>query len=166
MNSETSSLKAGFIFHPSPFTLHLSSFHPLQMVLPWPITGPIFPFEKLIPILGTFINFTIQSVRIISKRTLREFWQINPSTEQSLKSWHKEVSLADWKSPTDVRADFTSASILQAGRVVFNIQGNRYRLIVRINYEFGIVWVRFVGTHADYDRIDANKIWNDKTHPY
>ena len=78
--------------------------------------------------------------------------------EQSLRSWYREASQANWRSPTDIRVVYPTASVLQAGRVVFNIQGNRYRLIVRINYDFGIVWIRFVGTHAEYDRIDANII--------
>ena len=78
--------------------------------------------------------------------------------EHSLRSWYREASQASWKSPVDVRSLYPLASVLQSGRIVFNIQGNRYRLIVKINYDFGIVWIRFVGTHADYDKIDANTI--------
>lgn len=78
--------------------------------------------------------------------------------EHSLRAWYREASQAYWKSPVDVRSLYPLASVLQSGRIVFNIQGNRYRLIVRINYDFGIVWIRFVGTHADYDRIEANTI--------
>jgi mRNA interferase HigB len=97
-------------------------------------------------------------LRIIAKRTLRDFWLQHPNTEQALRSWYKEASQSEWRSPAEIKSMYPAASVLTGGRVVFNIQGNRFRLIVRINYRFGIVWIRFIGDHTDYDRIDANTI--------
>lgn len=97
-------------------------------------------------------------MRIIAKKTLREFWIKHKDCEQQLKAWHHEASTAKWKGPNDIKLDYPSASILQDNRVVFNIKGNAYRLIVRINYSIAIVWVRFVGTHAQYDKINALKV--------
>ena len=99
-------------------------------------------------------------MRIIARKTLRVFWE-RPrcaDAEQPLKAWFREVQLADWASPAEVKAQFRSASILKAGRVVFNIAGNKYRLIVRINYPYRVVYIRFVGTHEEYDTIDANEV--------
>ena len=97
-------------------------------------------------------------MRIISKKILRDFCEKNPTVEQQLKFWHKETCNSEWKNAHDVKRDFPSASILRDQRVVFNIKGNGYRLIVRINYSYQMVWIRFVGTHAEYDQIDALKI--------
>jgi mRNA interferase HigB len=97
-------------------------------------------------------------VRIISRKTLREFWEKHKDCEQQLKSWYKEAEEAYWKSPKDIKKDYPSASILADNRVVFNIKGNTYRLIVKINYDYGMVWIRFAGTHAEYDKINAEKI--------
>jgi mRNA interferase HigB len=97
-------------------------------------------------------------VRVISKRILRDFWEKHADTEQQLKSWYNEAEQADWKSPIDIKKDYPSASILVDNRMVFNIKGNNYRLIVKINYKYGIVWIRFVGTHSEYDKVDATKI--------
>ncbi len=97
-------------------------------------------------------------MRIISKKTLREFWVKHTDSEQQLKAWYQEVNTADWKNPKRIKKEYPSASFLADNRVVFNIKGNTYRLIVKINYEYRIVWVRFIGTHAEYDKIDATKI--------
>lgn len=97
-------------------------------------------------------------MRVISKKTLREFWAKHADSEQSLKAWFHEASKAKWKGPWDIKREYPSASILQNNRVVFNIKGNKYRLIVRINYKYHAVWIRFIGTHAQYDKIDSNKI--------
>ena len=97
-------------------------------------------------------------MRVISKKILREFWEKHSDSEQQLKSWFQETSNAEWNSPNDIKIEYPSASILSNNRVVFNIKGNKYRLIVRINYDYKMSWIRFVGTHADYDKIDANKI--------
>ena len=97
-------------------------------------------------------------MRVIAKRTLREFWGKHADSEQPLKSWFHEAGNAQWMSPNDLKKDYPSASILEDNRVVFNIKGNKYRLIVKINYEFQIIWIRFIGSHADYDKIDATKV--------
>jgi mRNA interferase HigB len=94
-------------------------------------------------------------VRVIARRTLREFWITHADAMEPLKAWHAIVSRADWKGPADVKAVFGNASIVAHNRVVFNIKGNDYRLVARFAYGFGRCWVRFVGTHAEYDRIDA-----------
>ncbi|MBS9524391.1 type II toxin-antitoxin system HigB family toxin [Litoribacter alkaliphilus] len=97
-------------------------------------------------------------MKVISKKPLKEFWLKNPETESQLKSWFKEVSKATWESPADIKQDYTKASILKGGRVVFNICGNRYRLIVEINFMRQWVFIRFIGTHKDYDKLDAQTI--------
>ncbi|MBX0335380.1 type II toxin-antitoxin system HigB family toxin [Pontibacter sp. HSC-14F20] len=97
-------------------------------------------------------------MRVIAKRTLRDFWKKHADSEQQLKAWYNEAEQADWKSPNDIKKDYPSASILEDNRMVFNIKGNNYRLIVRINYNYGVVWIRFIGTHAEYDKVDATKI--------
>jgi len=97
-------------------------------------------------------------MRVIAKSTLRAFWTKHKDCEQQLKTWYKEAEEAHWKGGKDIKRDFPSASFLFDNRVVFNIKGNRYRLVVRINYEYGIVWIRFIGTHGQYDNINAAKI--------
>ncbi|MEX1000639.1 MAG: type II toxin-antitoxin system HigB family toxin [Crocinitomicaceae bacterium] len=97
-------------------------------------------------------------MRVIAKRTLREYWEKHKDCEQQLKVWYREAEKANWTAPNDIKAHYPSASILEDNRVVFNIKGNNYRLIVRINYDYGIVWIRFVGTHAEYDKVDATKV--------
>jgi mRNA interferase HigB len=97
-------------------------------------------------------------LRVIAKKILREFWQKHPDSEQQLKTWFQEASKAEWKTPRDIKRDYPTASFLADNRVVFNIKGNHYRLIVRLNYDYQMAWIRFVGTHAEYDKIDATKI--------
>ena len=97
-------------------------------------------------------------MRVIAKKVLREFWEKYSDSENQLKTWYKEASKAKWTDPNDIKNQYPTASILKAGRVVFNICGNKYRLIVQINYERQWVFIRFIGTHNDYDKIDANKI--------
>jgi mRNA interferase HigB len=89
---------------------------------------------------------------------LKEFWERHPDAEQPLLAWHADVKEADWGSPWDIKKDYRHASFLANNRVVFNIKGNTYRLVAAIRYEFGIVYIRFVGTHKEYDRIDAATI--------
>jgi mRNA interferase HigB len=99
-------------------------------------------------------------MRILSKPTLIAFYE-QPTYADSkgpLLSWHGHVLKANWSAPSDVKADFGTASILKNGRVVFNIHGNKYRLITEINYPVGIVFIKFVGTHKEYDAIDAQTI--------
>ena len=97
-------------------------------------------------------------MRVLSKKTLREFWIKHNDCEQSLKSWYEEAYDAHWHNTNDIKREYPSASFIEDNRVVFNIKGNRYRLIVKINYKYGIVWIRFVGTHSEYDKIDARTI--------
>ncbi|MCI0684323.1 MAG: type II toxin-antitoxin system HigB family toxin [Gemmataceae bacterium] len=97
-------------------------------------------------------------MRIIAKKTLKEFWLTEPGAQAALEAWHAEAKHAEWSSPADVKAHYATASILKDGRVVFNIGGNKYRLVVWINYEFFTIYVRFVGTHQEYDDIDAQTI--------
>ncbi|MBC6112008.1 type II toxin-antitoxin system HigB family toxin [Pedobacter fastidiosus] len=97
-------------------------------------------------------------MRIIAKKVLRDFWEKHSDCEEQLKSWFQETSNSSWKNLNEVKADYPSASILAENRIVFNIKGNNYRLIIKINLEHQMIWVRFIGTHAEYDKIDATKI--------
>lgn len=94
---------------------------------------------------------------IISVKTLREHWETpgREDSEQALKAWYHEVRRQNWKTPNDVKRHYRNASILSNNRVVFNICGNKYRLVVRINYTNSWVFIRFIGTHSEYDKIDA-----------
>lgn len=97
--------------------------------------------------------------RIISKRTIREFWETRfPDSQGALEAWHSEAKNAAWQTPADIKEQYGSASILKDSRVVFNICGNKYRLIVRINFSASIVYIRFIGTHKEYDAIDAETV--------
>jgi mRNA interferase HigB len=97
-------------------------------------------------------------MRIIALGQLREFWRKHPPSELPLRTWHAEASRADWKSPADIKTAYRNASFLPNNRVVFNIKGNDYRLIVAVHYNRGMMFIRFVGTHAEYDRINASTI--------
>ena len=97
-------------------------------------------------------------MRVLSKPVLREFWEKHSDCEHQLKAWYREAEDAVWNTPADVKADYPSVSILEDNRLVFNIKGNTYRLIVKVSYAYSMVWIRFVGTHAEYDKIDATKI--------
>ncbi len=96
--------------------------------------------------------------RIVAKSTLREYWVKHADSEQYLKTWYDTVKSAKWSSPNDVNQTYLSASILKNGRVVFNIKGNSYRLIVKFNYEKQWACIRFIGTHDEDDKIDADTI--------
>lgn len=97
-------------------------------------------------------------MRIISKKALKDFWEREPSSQGELEAWHEEAKHAEWATPADVKAHYGNASILKDGRAIFNICGNRYRMVVWINYDFYTIYVRFLGTHAEYDEIDAQTI--------
>lgn len=97
-------------------------------------------------------------MRVVAKKILRAFWEKHDDSEQQLKTWYKEASKADWATPSQIKAEYSKASILKHGRVIFNICGNTYRLVVDINYERRWVFIRFIGTHSEYDKIDANII--------
>ena len=97
-------------------------------------------------------------MRIIAVGTLREVWKSHADAEQPLKSWYKEAIDTRWLEPNDIKQRYPSADSLPDNRVVFNIKGNTYRLIVKIHYNTGIVYIRFVGTHAAYNKINAETI--------
>lgn len=100
-------------------------------------------------------------MRIIALSTLKNFWESNPQhleAKDPVLAWYRHVLHAHWSTPAEVKQDFRNASVLKDGRVVFNIAGNKYRLIVWINYTYQVVYIRFLGTHAAYDAIDAQTI--------
>jgi len=97
-------------------------------------------------------------MRVVSRQTLIQFWKNHTDAEESLTDWHKEAEDAHWQSPKDIKASYRSADFLPGNRVVFNIKGNHYRLVVKIHYNTGVVFIRFIGTHAEYDRINAETI--------
>ena len=97
-------------------------------------------------------------MRIVAVSYLRSFWETHPEAEQPLKSWVDEVKKANWCQPGDIKRQYRSASILKNRRVVFNIKGNDYRLVVSVAYRFQAVYVKFIGTHSEYDRIDAETV--------
>ncbi|WP_288093862.1 type II toxin-antitoxin system HigB family toxin [Thiomonas sp.] len=97
-------------------------------------------------------------MRVIAVSTLRAFWARYPDAEQPLKAWYEEATSARWTQPADIKAQYRSAGVLKNRRVVFNIKGNDYRLIVAIAYKLQIVYVKFVGTHKEYDAVDAETI--------
>ena len=97
-------------------------------------------------------------MKVIGRKKLEDFCKRRPDAEKSLKAWHGEVKYAIWKTPHEVKKTYGTATILRNSRVVFNICGNKYRLIAAINYDFQIVCVRFIGTHKDYDAISAEEI--------
>ena len=100
-------------------------------------------------------------MRVIAYKTLKQFWESQPAYQdvtESARAWFQHTEAADWKSPADIKADLRTASILKDGRVVFNLAGNKYRLVVWINYPFRVVYIRFIGTHKQYDAIDVQTI--------
>ena len=94
-------------------------------------------------------------MRIIALATLREFWRKHPDAETPLRAWYVDAEHANWRTPADIKAAHRNASFVANGRVVFNIKGNAYRLVAAVHYNRGLMFVRFVGTPADYDRINA-----------
>jgi mRNA interferase HigB len=97
-------------------------------------------------------------VRIIAISTLRHFWEVNRDAEEPIKAWYQEARAADWATPHQVKSMYQSASVLGDNRIVFNIAGNKYRLVVKFNYAYRIGYVRFIGTHAEYDRINVEEV--------
>ena len=97
-------------------------------------------------------------MHVISRKTLSDYWQRVPEAEQPLKAWFAEAQKAQWSRPAEIKEKYRSASFLNGNRVVFNICGNKHRLIVRINYASKTVFIRFVGTHAEYDKINAEEV--------
>jgi mRNA interferase HigB len=99
-------------------------------------------------------------MRIIALGTLRDFWRnpLHRDAEQPLRAWYRDALRANWQAPDDIKATYRNASILKSNRVVFNIKGNDYRLIVAVHYDRGHVYIRFVGTHREYDAVDAETV--------
>ncbi len=97
-------------------------------------------------------------MRIVAIKILRDFWVRHPTAKSHLEAWIDDARKADWRQPSDIKAAFRNASILKNRRVVFNIKGNDYRLIIAVAYRFGAVYIKFIGTHAEYDAINADTI--------
>ena len=97
-------------------------------------------------------------MRVIAKRTLRDFWTKHADCEQQLKAWFRETEKAGWKNVNALKKDHPNASILHGNRIVFNIKGNDYRLIAAVAYRFGAVYIKFIGTHKTYDAVDAETV--------
>ena len=97
-------------------------------------------------------------MQVISKRKLKLFWEMNPQAKAPLSAWHAMVSRAEWVGPADVKAIYGSADFVADNRVIFNIGGNKYRLVVHVAYAYKRVLVKFVGTHAEYDKINAETV--------
>ena len=115
----------------------------------------------LVPKTGTCY---IGLVRIIARRTLREFVDSlagrkdQPAVKAAVDAWFDEVKKADWASTADVKRLYATASVVTADRIVFNLKGNAYRLVAAVDFEKGIVWIKWIGAHKDYDRIDVTKV--------
>ena len=97
-------------------------------------------------------------MRVIALGALRNFWQRHADAEIPLRSWYAMASRADWRSPTDIKAAYRNASFVANNRVVFNVKGNAYRLVAAVHYNRGMLFIRFIGTHAEYNKIDATGI--------
>jgi len=97
-------------------------------------------------------------MRIVAKRTLRIFWEKYPDAKDPLLAWYREVEKEDWSNSAKLKEKYRSASVVADKRVVFNIKGNDYRLVVKINYPYRVIYIRFIGTHTEYDKIDVEEV--------
>ena len=97
-------------------------------------------------------------MRVVSKKPLREFWEKHADAKVALQAWYEDALRSEWRTPSEIKGSYGNASIIGANRVIFNIKGNDYRLVVKVHYDRGYVYVRFVGTHREYDGIDAETI--------
>jgi mRNA interferase HigB len=97
-------------------------------------------------------------MRIIALRTLKQFWKKHPDAEHPLRQWYDDVRRADRGTPQELKSAYATASVVSSDRVVFNIKGNKYRLVVRLNYHYRIMYIRFIGTHTEYDEINVKEI--------
>jgi mRNA interferase HigB len=107
------------------------------------------------------LGLSFSLMRIIALSTLKACWEVNPEhmdAKEPTHAWYRHALAADWSAPADVKQDFRNASILKDGRAVFNIARNKYRLVVWINYSYRLIYIRFIGTHAQYDKIDGQTI--------
>lgn len=94
-------------------------------------------------------------MKVVAVSTLRSYWERHPDSEHPLKAWYDEAKAAAWRGPQDIKNTYASASFVGSNRVVFNIKGNNYRLVVAVAYRFQAVYIKFIGTHAEYDKVDA-----------
>ena len=97
-------------------------------------------------------------MRVLSRGTLRDFWRKHPDAEGGLKAWFAEVSRAEWKTMVDIKRQYATASVIDNETVVFNVGGNKYRLVVKLWFPGQVVWIKFIGTHGSYDRIDVKTL--------
>ena len=97
-------------------------------------------------------------MRIIARKTLIDFWNRHKDSEQPLKSWFQIAKTADWKKPSEIKEQFRNASFIANNKIVFNISGNKYRLVVAVNYKYQMMYIRFIGTHKEYDKIDIEEV--------
>jgi len=97
-------------------------------------------------------------MRVVNIEKVNQFLKKHPDVTSALQSWLADAKNASWKNTSDVKLRYPSASFIRGNRVVFNIKGNKFRLIVKINYDYGVIEIRFVDTHAEYDRIDAETV--------
>jgi mRNA interferase HigB len=97
-------------------------------------------------------------MHLITRKKLTQFWEKHPDAEGPLKAWAKEAEHAHWKTPNDIKARYRSADPIGDNRVIFNIKGNAYRLVVKIHYNAQVVYIRFVGNHTEYNKINAETI--------
>ena len=100
----------------------------------------------------------VYRMRVITKRVLREFWEKHADVRPQLQAWLENAERSEWNEPRDIQKIYGDDAVLPGNRAVFNIRGNRYRLVAKIHYNTGIVYIRFIGTHAEYDRIDVHQI--------
>jgi mRNA interferase HigB len=100
----------------------------------------------------------LDAVRVLSRSTLRVFWEKHRGAQGPLRAWLEEAEAADWKSPQDIKERYRTADFIANDRAIFDIGGNKYRLVVHVRYEFHVVYIRFVGTHREYDEIDATTV--------
>jgi len=100
----------------------------------------------------------VRVLREISKKTLRQFWEIHEDCENQLLGWYKEVKVAKYQNPKEILEAFPNSRAIGSGRFIFNIKGNNYRLVVKVNFKLKTIWIRFIGTHSQFDKIDSLEI--------
>ena len=126
----------------------------------WALTRPD-------PLRPKWARGNLRGMRIIARRTLREFvealtgHQDQPAVKAALDAWFDEVKKARWQNTANVKRSYATASIITSDRVVFNVKGNAYRLVVAVHFDKGIVWIKWIGTHKDYDKIDVKEVQHD-----
>jgi mRNA interferase HigB len=120
--------------------------------------GTITDYQRWFDKLSTFLTNLVFIMRIIAKSTLRDYWEKHVNCRKELENWHSIASKAEWRSPRDIKAIFPKASIVGNNRVVFDIAGGNYRLVVKFAYRLQVGYIRFIGTHQEYDKIDVGVI--------